>query len=136
MFFVLDCICKLIFTKVINNCQEVRIDMIIVILLSSSTLSAWYLSNHEFDLKYITILFLILIILNIGHKSKCLQKNSHPSYIFGQYTFSLFDKYSPISHFFKKCFCWFICSIKKISYNSFLELFYMIRILYVFLLLS
>ena len=96
-FFVWDCICKPIFTKVINNCQEVRIGMIISFLLSSSTVSAWYLSNYEFDIIYITILFLFLILLNIWHDSKSLQKRSHSSYIFGQNTFRLFDKYSPIS---------------------------------------
>ena len=96
-FFVWDCICKPIFTKVIYNCQEVRIVMIISFLLSSYTVSAWYLSNYEFDIIYITILFLFLILLNIWHDSKSLQKRSHSSYIFDQYTFSLFDKYSSIT---------------------------------------
>ena len=62
-----------------------------------STVSAWYLSNHEFDLIYITILFLFLILLNIWHDSLPLQKRSHSSYSFGQNTFSLFEKYSSIS---------------------------------------
>ena len=116
-FFVWDCICKLIFTKVINNCQEVRKGMIISFLLSSSTVSAWYLSNHEFDLIYFTIHFLFLILLNIWHDSKSLQNRLHSSYIFGQNTISLFDKYSPVS-LVLRCF-FIICSIKKISYLSF-----------------
>ena len=84
------------------------------------TVSSCYLSNHVFDLINFTIIFLFLIFLKIWHGSQSLQKRSHSSYIFGQSTFSLLINIHPFSCF-KMCFCWFMCSIKKINYHSFFE---------------
>ena len=63
-----------------------------VILESSSTVSAWYRSYHEFDFIYLIILDLFLNVWNIWHDSHALQNSTHSSCIFGQNTFRVLLK--------------------------------------------
>ena len=63
-----------------------------VILESSSTVSAWYLSYYEFDFIYLIILDLFLNNWSTWHDSPALQNSTHSSYIFYQNTFRVFLK--------------------------------------------